>query len=167
MATLLVSDTSVLVDLDRGGMLDEIFQLPYDIGVPDVLYDSELEEWEGPKLVGLGLRILVLDGDGVALAQRYRGQDPRLSLPDAFALALAKTENHILLAGDEGLRTLARVEKVRVHGVLWVLDQLEQKGVAADALLRALTAISVHPRCRLPHVEIKSRLERYKKGIDA
>jgi hypothetical protein len=36
MATLLVSDTSVLVDLRRGGILQNIFELPFDIGVPDV-----------------------------------------------------------------------------------------------------------------------------------
>ena len=125
MATLLVSDTSVLVDLDRGGILNALFQLPFDIGVPDVLYDLELKDWEGPNLAAAGLKVLVLDGDGVALAQRYRGHDPRLSLPDAFALALAKTENHIPLAGDASLRTLAEIEEVDVHGVLWVIDALE------------------------------------------
>lgn len=162
VATLLVSDTSVLVDLDRGGILTAIFQLPFDIGVPDVLYDLELKDWEGPKLLTLGLKVLALDGDGVALAQRYRGHDPRLSLPDAFALALAKTENHILLAGDAGLRALAEIEEVEVHGVLWVMDAIEaHKTLSPADLLQALTSIAEHPRCRLPKGEIKLRLERY------
>lgn len=168
MATLLVSDTSVIVDLGRGGILNAIFQLPYDIGVPDVLYDAELKDWEGPALVVLGLKILVLDGDGVALAQRYRGHDPRLSLPDAFALALAKTENHILLAGDASLRALAKIEEVEVHGILWVLDQLEHQAVLKpDQLFGALTALVNHPRCRLPETETKARLDRYKKASES
>jgi hypothetical protein len=33
VATLLVSDTSVLVDLERGGILETFFKLPFDIGV--------------------------------------------------------------------------------------------------------------------------------------
>lgn len=161
MATLLVSDTSVLVDLDRGGILSAIFQLPYDIGVPDVLYDLELKDWEGPKLIALGIKVLALDGDGVALAQRYRGHDPRLSLPDAFALALAKTENHILLAGDASLRALAEIEEVEVHGVLWVMDAIEaHRTLSPEKLLQALTLIAEHPRCRLPKGEIQQRLRR-------
>ena len=162
MATLLVSDTSVLVDLDRGGILNALFQLPFDIGVPDVLYDLELKDWEGPNLVAAGLKVLVLDGDGVALAQRYRGHDPRLSLPDAFALALAKTENHILLAGDASLRKLAEIEEVEVHGVLWVIDALEGHKVLSGAeLLQALTLIAEHPRCRLPKGEVLQRIKRF------
>ena len=162
MATLLVSDTSVLVDLDRGGILSAIFQLPYDIGVPDVLYDLELKDWEGPKLLALGLKVLALDGDGVALAQRYRGHDPRLSLPDAFALSLAKTENHILLAGDASLRALAEIEEVEVHGVLWVMDAIDaQKTLSPAELLQSLTLIAEHPRCRLPKGEMQQRLKRF------
>lgn len=162
MATLLVSDTSVLVDLDRGGILNALFQLPFDIGVPDVLYDLELKDWEGPNLIAAGLKVMVLDGDGVALAQRYRGHDPRLSLPDAFALALAKTENHILLAGDASLRKLAEIEEVEVHGVLWVIDALDgHKVLSGVELLQGLMLIAEHPRCRLPKGEIQQRLKRY------
>lgn len=40
MATLLVSDTSVLIDLERGGMLAALFELPFEVGVPDVMYEA-------------------------------------------------------------------------------------------------------------------------------
>ena len=162
MATLLVSDTSVLVDLNRGGILNALFQLPFDIGVPDVLYEAELKDWQGEALVALGLKVLTLDGDGVALAQRYRGHEPKLSLPDAFALALAKTENHILLAGDASLRAMATMEEVEVHGVLWVMDAIEAHQTLLPAeLLQALTLIAEHPRCRLPKGEIQQRFKRF------
>jgi hypothetical protein len=162
VATLLVSDTSVLIDLDRGGILNAVFQLPYDIGVPDVLYHQELEHWQGPQLLKLGLSVRGLDGDGVALAQRYRNHQPRLSLPDAFALALAKTEGHILLAGDAVLRQLADIEEVETHGVLWVIDLLETHAILNQSELHAaLIAIAGHPRCRLPHSQVHQRLKRY------
>jgi hypothetical protein len=163
MATLLVSDTSVLVDLHRGGILPHIFELPFEIGAPDVLFERELKNWDGPALEPLGLRMLVLDGDGVALAQSYRAREARLSLPDAFALALAKTGGHILLAGDAALRAMAGAEQVECHGVLWVFDALEQNHVVeSPELLAALTLIADHPRCRLPKAEIRLRLEKYR-----
>ena len=161
MATLLVSDTSVLVDLERGGILREFFDLPFDIGVPDVLFEDELEDWEGPDLVALGLKVLTLTSDGVSLAQTYQVAAPELSIPDSFALALAKMDDHILLAGDASLRNLAEDEHVVVHGVLWVFDQLEESGVAKEKLHAALSAIASHPRCRLPNAEIQKRLNKY------
>ncbi len=164
MATLLVSDTSVLIDLERGGMLTALFELPFGIGVPDLMYEREIKSWGGPDLVGLGLRVLELEPDGVALAQDYRARDPRLSLPDAFALALAKSGEHMLLAGDGALRSLADVEGVEHHGVLWVLDKFEESGtLTAAQLLEGLTAISTHPRCRLPNDEVRKRLNAYRR----
>jgi hypothetical protein len=164
MATLLVSDTSVLIDLDRGAILHEIFKLPFDVGVPDLLYQRELKNWHGPDLVPMGLRVLSLDGAGVSLGQSYRVRERRLSLIDAFALALAKTGGHVLLAGDGTLRALAEAEDVECHGALWVLDELEQHGVlTAEQLLNALVLISGHRRCRLPKAEIQVRLARYRR----
>src|SRR5437868_808350 len=166
MPVLLVSDTSVLIDFQRGGILETVFRLPFELGVPDVLYERELRGWDGPALEPLGLRVLVLDGDGLTLAQSYRQREPRLSLPDALALALAKTGDHILLAGDASLRAQAELEDVQCHGVLWILDALEEHGImSAAALVRALVAITEHPRCRLPKAEVQRRLERYRRGV--
>ena len=163
MAALLVSDTSVLIDLDRGAILPEIFKLPFDVGVPDLLFEGELKRWHGPALEPLGLKVLALDGAGVSLAQAYRVRERRLSLPDAFALALAKTGGHVLLAGDGSHRALADAEKVECHGVLWVLDQFEGHTVlSSEQLLNALSLITGHARCRLPKAEIQVRLARYR-----
>lgn len=44
---ILVSDTSVLIDLERGGLLEAVFALPHEFAVPDVLYDHEMQgDWE-------------------------------------------------------------------------------------------------------------------------
>ena len=37
-----VADTSVLIDLERGGLLEDCFSLPYQFTVPDLLYRNEL-----------------------------------------------------------------------------------------------------------------------------
>ena len=61
---ILVSDTSVLIDLDRGTLVEATFRLPFEFTVPDLLYERELREHGGPEFVRLGLRVQELEGDG-------------------------------------------------------------------------------------------------------
>lgn len=158
----LVSDTSVLIDLERGSFLEACFRLPCAFSVPDLLFERELRDRGGSALKTLGLRVESLDGEGVALAVRYRRVRPALSLPDGFALALAKARGWTLLSGDRALRDLAGAEGVNCHGVLWLLDWIFDAGATGRAELRAgLEAIGAHPRCRLPKPEIRKRLDRY------
>ncbi len=159
---VLVSDTSVLIDLDRGSLVESTFRLPFGFTVPDLLYERELREHGGPEFVRLGLRVEELDGDGVSLALSYLRKRRSLSLPDSFALALAKRNAWILLSGDRELRALAEAEEVRCHGVLWLLDQMfERRVIELDDLRAGLGRIAAHPRCRLPKSEIRKRLLAY------
>jgi hypothetical protein len=162
----LVSDTSVLVDLERGSLLKASFRLPFQFAVPDVLYDRELKSYGGAELIRLGLAVEELDGDGVARALGYRRHTPALSLPDSFALALARTRAWILLTGDGALRQLAIDEAVECHGVLWLLDEIYASAVAtAQELHDGLMVISQHPRCRLPRAEVQRRLTLYAEAL--
>ena len=160
---ILVSDTSVLIDLERGGLLEAVFALPYELAVPDVLYDYEMQGDWGEGLVRLGLRVAEVSKEGVASALRYRQQRSSLSVPDSFALALAKERQWPLLTGDGQLRALAGGENVECHGMLWLLDIMEEAGTPGIQRLHdGLTALAAHPRCRLPRREITIRLERYR-----
>jgi hypothetical protein len=159
---ILVSDTSVLIDLERGQLLEATFGLEWEFAVPDLLYKRELRGHNGPELLRLGLRVESLDGTGVQTALDYQAKAPALSLADSFALALAKINDWTLLAGDGELRKLAAVEEVDYHGVLWVFDQLlAQQVIVAEVLHRSLTTIAKHPRCRLPTRDVRERLEQY------
>lgn len=164
---ILVSDTSVLIDLDRAAFLESVFDLPHEFAVPDVLYHAELAgEW-GDRLRGLGLRVEELSSDSVANALRYRQLRSILSVPDSFALALAKERQWPLLTGDGRLRELAGVENVECHGVLWLIDMIEAAGTHTIQFLhQGLTTLAAHPRCRLPANEITVRLERYRVEIE-
>ena len=147
MQQVLVSDTSVLIDLKRGSLLEASFRLAFRFIVPDLLYERELKNWGGEDLIRLGLVVEALDGEGVALALAYRKRMPALSLPDCFALALAQIRSWILLSGD---------------GVLWLLDKMHDAAVVSiGELYDGLTAISQHPRCHLPKPEIRRRLVSY------
>ncbi len=159
---VLVSDTSVLIDLKRGSLLEASFRLPFQFVVPDLLYKRELQNQGGEELMRLGLVVEQLDGDGVSLALAYRQQVPALSLPDCFGLALAQTRSWILLSGDSALSRLATDEAIECHGVLWLLDKMDDAAVAnIRELYDGLTALSQHRRCRLPKSEIRHRLTSY------
>ena len=43
--TVLVSDVSVLIDLEHGSLLEAAFQMPFEFAVPDVLYELELKAY--------------------------------------------------------------------------------------------------------------------------
>ena len=155
------SDTSVLVDLERGGLLEASFGLPYRFVVPDLLYERELREHGGDVLIGLGLVVADLPGEQVELAQTYKREQPALSSPDVFVVALAKTEGGTLLTGDKRMRSFAAQRRIACHGLLWLIDQMYLEGIAGEALVAGLQAIRVHPRCRLPSREVNDRLARY------
>ena len=161
---ILVSDTSVLVDLERGSFTTGAFRLPFEFVVPDLLYERELRRHAGPELLRLGLRVAALDGEGVLLALSYGRKRAALSMADTFALALAVRNGWTLLTGDRELRSLAAAEQVTCHGVLWLLDQMFESGVTDRRTLHSgLTVLSNHPRCRLPKGEVRARLDRWRK----
>lgn len=156
---ILVSDTSILIDLERGGLLEAAFACGLTMIVPDLLYEKELEPENGAYLRSLGLGVVELTPEEVAAAQKLRTERKALSLPDCFALSCAARPDHALVSGDKVLRHEAAARLGVVYGLLWMLDQMAASGGIATTLLHeGLTRISSHPRCRLPNVEVRARL---------
>ena len=164
---IVVADSSVLRDMERGGLLEQCLSLPYRFTVPDLLFKNELaRHWDKPdlgeSLLALGLQVEELDGNEVSNAILFRRERPRLSLPGAFSLALASGRKWLLLTCDRVLRAFAAKLSVGCHGVLWLLDQLFDAGFSSPAdLIAGLTSIRGHPRCRLPVDEIAMRTANY------
>ena len=162
---VLVSDTSVLIDLERAAIVQTVLTLPFEFVVPDALYEQELRPWGGEALLAHGLKVEQLHEQEVAHAVTARRACSGLSVIDTFALALAELREWTLLAGDAALRNEARARGVVCHGTLWVFDQLETGNVLAPGALHdALTTLKDHPRCRLPAAEIRTRLARYRQA---
>jgi hypothetical protein len=156
---ILVSDTSVLIDLERGGLLETVFEAGLTLVVPDLLYERELESDIGPYLRRLGLGVVSLTAAEVQVAQAVRTERPGLSLPDCFALSCANRQNHKLVTGDGLLRKEAGKRLGQVYGLLWLLDQVVESGkIPVDVLREGLDKIAVYPRTRLPVDEVRKRL---------
>lgn len=155
---LLVSDTSILIELERGGLLESAFSGDWTMVVPDLLYERELLSENGPYLRSLGLGVVELSPDEVSFAQQVKRSRPVLSLADCFALTCAQRTNHVLLSGDKVLRAEARARNGVVYGVLWLLDQMHAATVSPALLVDGLIKIQAHPRCWLPKDEVQMRL---------
>ena len=105
---VLVSDSSILIEFSKRGLLGRMFQREFECAVPDLLFREELIDLGShtrSDLLGLGLRVEALDAQGVAVALAYQAERPALSLVDSFALALAAHQGWPLLTEDRAMRS--------------------------------------------------------------
>ena len=162
MKQVVVNDASCLIDLRKGGLLSAFCRLPYRLVVPLPVRNSELldfsdENWR--VLDSSGMVTYDLTADEVAAAFAAKKRNPALSANDSFCLVTAQIHDAILLTGDARLARTARKNGLRVHGVLWVIDQLKERNACDDVLLAsALTAWRLDATVFLPEDEILGRL---------
>ena len=101
-----------------------------------------------------------LTPDEVAQALELKKRNPALSANDCFCCLTAIAHAGILLTGDAQLRRVASARSLRVHGVLWVVDELDATGTCTDSLLtRALKRWQDDDTVFLPQDEIAKRLK--------
>ncbi len=164
---LLISDANILIDMEAGALMETLFRLPMQFGIPDLLYYEEIEEGS-PGLEQLGLQIMEVSGDFVKYAEKlpsqYSGTLPakngaKPSHNDYLALALAKQESCTLLTGDANLRIVAIKESVTVMGTIGLLcAMVENQLLTVDDALKALHKMKEGKR-RLPWPDAEKMLE--------
>ena len=163
---IIISDSSCLIDLRKASLLGVFLRLPFEILIPNTLFEDELLSFtddEKKTLLRGGLKVVDLPGSQVSRAREVIRAQPRLSIHDGFAFALAEV-NHgcILLTGDSLLRTLGESSQIEVHGALWVFDQILTNQLATTATLHAaLSYLSADPSVRLPKREVAAYIKRY------
>lgn len=109
---VVISDTSCLIDLRKSSLLDAFLRIPYELLIPNTLFEDELLRFtvaQKKALIRGGLKVVDLPGKSVLLARHIAMHTPHLSVHDEFAYALARLHpGSILLTGDGRLRALAR-----------------------------------------------------------
>lgn len=163
---IVVSDSSCLIDLRKASLLGAFLRLPYEVLIPNTLFDDELLKFtiaEKRSLVRNGLKVVDVPAPGVRRAQDVIRRAPRLSTNDGFAFAVAEShEGCILVTGDALLRSVATDHGIEVHGVLWVLEELHRhKIVAPGALASALRLFEQDATVRLPRRDVQVAIRRY------
>lgn len=155
---VLISDANILIDLEEGLLLDQIFALPFVFKIPDVLFVEELSDQHG-HLLGLGLQLGELNGDSLMHVFELRDQYPKPSSNDCFALALAKQENCPLVTGDRNLRRAAEAEQVEVYGTLWLVERLVENETINKTQAHAAYERMEERGRRLPWNEAHQRID--------
>ncbi|MDD2758724.1 MAG: PIN domain-containing protein [Methylomonas sp.] len=163
MSRLLISDANILIDLEVGGLMLELFKLPYQIQVPDMLFADELEAAHG-YLLDHGLQLGELSPSSMAEVETLVIKYKQPSRYDCFALMLAKQEQCPLLTGDKNLRSAAESEQVDVKGTLWVVESLVSHGIINVATARTAYALMKENGRRLPWEHAETRLQTIQSG---
>jgi hypothetical protein len=168
---IIVSDSSCLIDLRKASLLEGFLKLPYEIVIPNTLFEEELlkfSETEKRMLLDGGMKVIDLPGKGVLRAQAMASGFPSLSLHDCFAFALAESNpDCILLTADGSLRSTAKDHGIEVHGVLWAIDEMGKTAtVTTDEIIHALELFASDPSVyRLPIRDLRAFIKRY--GADS
>ena len=159
---VIINDASCLIDLRKGGLLAALCGLPYRFVVPLPVRKSEVidfskQQWR--QLDDAGMITHDLTPDEVAQALALKERHPALSANDCFCFVTALAHPGILLTGDSLLRRIATDNGLRVHGVLWVIDELDATGCARSLLTQALKVWQGDDTVFLPQHQISTRLE--------
>ena len=112
---VIVSDTSCLIDLRKGGLLTTALKLPFEFVVPLPLVAAELHDFtpsDWADLQARGLRVIDLDATQVQQAIALKGQFPGLSAYNCFSLELTRSTPHAMLV-DRGPTPPAARERAR------------------------------------------------------
>ena len=131
MTRVVVNDASCLIDLRKGGLLAVLCNLPYRFVVALPVRESEVldfsnEQWR--QLDDAGMITHDLTPEEVAQALALKERRPALSANDSSCFVTALAHHGILLTGDALLRRVATHNGLRVHGVLWIVDELDAAG---------------------------------------
>ena len=163
---VLVSDSSVLIELSKRELLDKMFELKCRFAVPDLLFHEELIDlgrYGRQDLLDLGMRVESLNPETVEVAIGYQSRRPALSLVDSFALALANRQGWHLLTEDRIMRDVAQSEGIIHRDVLWVIESMFNAGILSTAqVVSAFEAMRDDPRCPVPKPELTVRIRRLK-----
>jgi hypothetical protein len=147
-------------------LLEAFLRLPYEILIPNTLFEDELLKFtdeQKRRLIDGGLKVVDVPGKGVLRAQQLIQESPRLSIHDGFAFVVAEAyKGCVLVTGDGQLRALALKHEIEVHGVLWIVDEMSRHSVEnAHVLLTALRVFEQDASVRLPRRELLAAIRRY------
>ncbi len=163
---IVVSDSSCLIDLRKASLLDAFLRLPYEILIPNTLFEDELLKFTPAQkrtLVDGGLKVVDVPGTGVLRVREIVREHPRLSIHDGFRLRRCRKSRRLHSRHRRQTPLPAREQhEIEVHGVLWIVDELRRHDVLeAEVLASALRLLEQDHAVRLPRRELVAAIRRY------
>ncbi len=84
-------------------------------------------------------------------------------MADCSVLYLAEKIDASLLTNDWALRQEAATRHIKVHGTIWIFDQLIAKGVLAASIAVEKLEVLLRSERHLPSSECQDRLAKWRK----
>ncbi|MFY7906165.1 MAG: hypothetical protein ACOVO0_08505 [Burkholderiaceae bacterium] len=138
-------------------MLDALFSLPFKLCCTDFVL-NELKDFDTKHLLARGLVVEILDATATAALFDLMQAHNNSSLADVSCYQLAHQTKHPLLTGDGRLRKQAKADGLKVHGALWLLDQLvTHQTIKAKEAAKGLQSM-LTSGARLPEPDCQNRL---------
>jgi predicted nucleic acid-binding protein len=157
-----VVDSNVIFDADKGGILHEMFQLPFTFITSDFIAYRELLDPPFAELHKLGLHKLELTGTQIPQIFQIRSTHKELSIQDISVFLLARDQGLVLLSGEKSLRNFAESAGITVHGTLWLVDKLiEERIITRNNATLAMRQMQANGRF-LPKEECDQRFEKWR-----
>ncbi len=158
-----IQDANILIDMVDIDLLDVMLELPVEFHVSDFVL-GELTEGSvlnaATAAVADGRLIAdAFDAEEIEAVAELLNEVSGPSFPDCSCIFLAGKLSAALLTGDARMRREAKSRGIRVHGSLWILDQLLAAGALAPPVAGERLLALARSNRRLPAAACISRIE--------
>lgn len=162
---VIINDTNIWIDLKLTNIIEKVFLLPYELAVPDILYNDELKDMDGELLEANGIKIIEMTNDEVVETAERSGMTNRVSFNDLTTLVVAKSRGYILVTGDGNLRKIAKSENVELRGTIWLIDEMVSNNILDIGEAAIICKKLLQLKRRLPKEELQLRIKRWTEEV--
>ena len=165
---IVVNDTNIFFDLITAEMVEIFFRLPFEVHTTDFVI-NEIEEEEQKiiiaEIIARGELIVVTsEPTDLEIVYEKMNQNHQLSIEDCSVWHYSEVNDFILLTGDGALRKAALKAGVDVKGLLFVFDELVERGLLLPQLASEKLRILLNAGTRLPQKECDDRIKMWLNG---
>jgi predicted nucleic acid-binding protein len=154
---VVIHDACALIDLLKAGLVEAWTGAGIEIHTTELALLEVMDDASALYESG-ALKVVGLSSDELFSLVEFKQSYKALSLEDCSVLRLASNLQVPLLTGDRDLRTIAERVGVKVHGMLWVLDQLvEGRSITTIQAIKALHTLRQNGS-RFPKDEVEMRI---------
>ncbi|MDP8233322.1 MAG: hypothetical protein P9M06_00760 [Candidatus Saelkia tenebricola] len=163
--TTAVKDANIIFDLFDINLLYIFFNLNFDVCITDFVL-NEIKEPSQKEIIDNfiiagKLELLETPKDEISKLTEIRDNFPGLTIADCSIIYHAKKNKAFILTGDSALKNYAESNKLEVHGILWVLDELIREGRITKKIANSKLTQLMEINSRLPKKECEKRLKNW------
>lgn len=162
---IVVNDTNVFLDLIHAELIEQFFQLPFEVHTTDFVVNEIVEPEQEViinDLIETG-KLFVASATFNEVEEIMSLQEAvnRLSIPDCSVWHYSKKNNYTLMTGDNLLRKTALKDQVVVKGLLFIFDELIRLDLITPGEASIKLKYLLEKGTRLPKEACDERFERW------